>query len=340
MSFGRDKNGRWKQIRPIPGDNIYHQNGILETLNALDPLFYQAQQKNEIGFILTLLRYKKDQPAGWDTLINLRELYESFEKIRTKLRYNKTHAHFHLFIYGLIIEASEPYEVIANLLNAIEEKPYSVDNFPDVPNRVTKKFQPLGPTDKVSRLISRAKKHRVKLDFFNEFIDPKLRNAIFHSDYTLYGQNVRILKPREKEYSEQDILKLLNRAKAYIETFFKLFDNYTRSYEESEVIKFPEGVISTKKGQPISSAITIIREKKGLIGLKDNWSPAEKEGGCENWRIGHFIPYEIQLIAKGKLSLPKNRRERINGILSLLPDQVSHFLAKRLDKIKWLEKYT
>src|SRR5712691_8416349 len=114
--FTKSTDGKWQLPTTLKGAHPQYRNTLEDSLNALDPLFSRAQQASELEFVCTLIRVRGSQAVGWDPHETLRDVFDSFRNF--KLARNERHVlHFALFLYGLILEASEPYETIANLLN-------------------------------------------------------------------------------------------------------------------------------------------------------------------------------------------------------------------------------
>lgn len=330
MSFIRI-NGKWATDRPLPNNSPGYWQGLLDALNGMEPLFYAAQKKSDFEFIFALLRFKGTNDAGWDTLETIKNVLKNYTRVREKIRYDAdAKAHYSLLFYGLTIEASEPYEVLANLLNIIEGKRVVINNFPDKPNSYGK-LVPQPPINKINQLKSRAKRQNFDLDFFNKFYDNKLRNAVFHSDFTIFSDETRINHP-QTIYKSDQVLSLINKAQAYIEVFFRLYYEYIRSYKKPEIIKVP----TTFSHVPGEDAITIIREKHGVIGLKSNLTDQQVAKGSIPWNVIRYLPYEKKLIDNGTLLLPINRIDQINALIRPLPGWIKVKLVKIFKRSSWL----
>ncbi len=328
MSFRKDKDGIWKVKKPLRGVHSSYSQAIEKYLNCLEPLFAKAQKKDEFHFILTLIRVKQLEDAGWDPFETIQDVFEGYSKIKGKIKHDgDSLAHYSLFLYGLIIEASELYEILANLLNIIEGKAYSVNNFPDSVLADGRRI-PQNPLNKIASLKSRAKKHGIDLSFFDEFVDNHLRNSVFHSDYNIYGKEVRINKPQPRIYSHQEVLTLINRAQAYYEVFIKVFYGNIGYYDEPTLIDLPES-FSHKKGE---KGVVIVRKGYGVTGIKDNYTEEEIKRGAIPFRLCRYLPYEHELLEKGVVFLPENRVDRANKILNKLPVFIRTPLIKRIEK--------
>ena len=322
--FYRDKNdGIWKATTK---NNTSFVDLQLFYLNKLDPFFQQAHGKCEFEFILSLLRFTGMRDAGWDSFENLIKIHEIFYKVQSLKLREAEKAHYALFTYGLIIEASVPYELLANLINVINGDRYLLTNFPDSVDSRTGRVYSQSVLDKISQLKSRAKNIGLDLSFFDDFIDNKLRNGIFHSDYSIYWPEVRISHP-ERKYKHDEWVSLVDKSLAYIASIINLYHSYIGIYEEPEIIE-PHPEFNTNGGK----ITTIVRKGYGVIGFKDTWTDEEIAHGAIPHRIGSFLPYEIALVEKGQLLLPFNQIEKFNNRIKYLPRFLKVYLIKKFRK--------
>lgn len=327
FTFKDESDGIWKNNFEIQNDNFGYQKNLVRYLNKIDPIFHKARDMCEFEFIVTLLRFEGLKEAGWDPFENLEDVYDSFKKLSKRNSGNKAKSQYALFLYGLILEASVPYETFANLLNVIDGDRYKVRNFPDYSHPITERAISQSPLDKISQLESRAKKHKLELDFFAEFFDNKLRNAIFHSDYVIYWPEVRINNPARK-YSHDEWMILINSSFAYIDAFLNVHKSYIEEHKEPKLIE-PHPGFNYHSGGKMT---TITREDHGLIGIRDTWTPEEISLGMIPNHFGKFLPYEISLLENGTLKMPPNKIERFNNKLRYLPTRQRAYLVKRFKK--------
>jgi hypothetical protein len=122
--------------------------------------------------------------------------------------------------------------------------------------------------------------------------DRDLRNAIFHSDYSVHGPEVRFKKDGYPHaYGHEEILTLVNRALAYFDALEFLHAHYIGSYAEpKEIAMHP-----LNAGPPNERAVVMVREGHGAIGLKHAWTLEELKRGHINWRFGRFSMEEMKL---------------------------------------------
>ena len=95
-----------------------------------------------------------------------------------------------------------------------------------------------------------------------EVWDRELRNAIFHSDYSLHGGEVRFKKDgRYTAYSDEQILTLVNRALAYFNALRILRSAHIGSYTgPKEIIVHPQ-----MAGPP---------GERAIVGSHYHWNPS------------------------------------------------------------------
>ncbi len=327
MKIERNDNGKWT-VKAIKKSHPSYRQSIEKYINIIELYYSQAKHKCEFEFILTLLRFKGASGPGWDPFETLQDAHKAFYKISRKFRSDRfINKQYSLLLYGLIIEASEPYEILANLINIIDGDRYlAKTHFPDYTDSHGR-IRSQSPADKIAQLKKKAKNIKLKLDIFDEFFDNKLRNSIFHSDYTISGNEVRLLNPI-KIYLRDEWHTLINRSLAYLEALTIVHYFYISEYKIPQLVK-PHPDFSS---DPKDICITIIRKGYGLVGLKDNFTEKEIKNGHIPHRIGRFMPYEQELIERGIISLPKNRVKRINKILSIFPSFISRFIVKRIKK--------
>jgi hypothetical protein len=222
----------------------------------------------------------------------------------------------------LIIESSEPYELLANLLNIIEGKRFHIRNFPDYKDQKGRN-RSQHPMDKINQLISRAKKKRLDLSILTDLADMNLRNAVFHSDYVIYKSSIRTLNPY-KHYSNNEWLSLINKAMAYYESLLNLYRMHIALYNEPRIINIHPDFSK----DPNAKAVTIIRKKHGLIGIRDNWTEEELKKGHIPFRLCRYLPYEAKMIDQRQLVLPPNRITKVNKLLRWFPKRLKPYVIR------------
>jgi len=326
-TFSRDEEGNIT-TENIPSDwNKDYKESVVRYLNCLEPLFDKAQAKSDFQFILTLLRFRGIQSSGEDPYENSLETIDALMDIEKKIK-GRARLNVFLWVYGHIVESSEPYEVIANLLNICTGKTYRLFNYPYIKTNFG--YRPQYPIEKINHLEKLAEETKMPfvLEPIKDVFDKDLRNAVFHSDYSVYKGEVYITQP-QRIYTRGEALAIINKTLAYHETMKHLIAMYTKSYDKPRVIE----VSPEFSRDPEEKAQIIIRKDYGVIALKDAWNEKQIKAGKIQWFVGKSMSYEQKLINKGQCLLPKNRVDFWNRILIRMPD----FLYKQL--VNPIEKY-
>jgi hypothetical protein len=281
----RDENGNWTVVFQ-EGDHAPYNDLLTRQLNALDPVFSRARGASEFDFIMCLLRVRGMEDGGNDPYqTTLRaipliiDLWEAADR--------ETQKHVSLWLYGHILEASEPYELLANLIRVASRGRYQITTaFPPRGNR-----QP-SPGDKIHALQEMAAAAGLTDAFtpLREVWNRHLRNAAFHADYTIRRESLRIFNPPD-DYPWERFDLLINGALAYHRAFSLLYEIQIKSYEEPATIPIPQYFSNA----PDHRAMTMIREGHGLIGLKDAWTNDEIRQGQIPFCIGRFTLEESRM---------------------------------------------
>ncbi len=318
MPLKREKDGTWtlhiaseEEEKRVGSENPILWEAAPRYMTILDRAFTKAKEKCESEFIFCLLRMK-GHDVGWDpfetTLRGIPEIVD-IAKNTTGEALN----HLFLWIYGHILEASEPYELIANLLDVANNETYRTCKFH---NKNKTKKNPIGtpmtPGEKIAILKSMSKKVGL-----NDIVLPleecwnrNLRNAIFHADYSFHKDGISILKPEQRTYPKETVLTLVNRTLAYHYALTSLYEIHISSYKEPEVL-MPH---IERLDHPDFRFKTIIREGVGIVGLKDNWTEEDFKKGPQHLENGGRVTCCI-----GKISLKEYELLQSNPYIKVLP---------------------
>ncbi|PKM73105.1 MAG: hypothetical protein CVU91_05935 [Firmicutes bacterium HGW-Firmicutes-16] len=277
--------------------NEYYYESFIRYLNIFFDVFEAAFNKCEFSSLLTLLSVRGIEDAGWDPYKSSIQIIDSIIDATDKIHIKEVQRNIHLWVYGHIMEASEPYEMVMNLLDIIDGEEFKILKFP-----LKKSGVPLSPGEKQTKIVGKAKQLGFnKLEkIYAETWDRDLRNAVVHSDYCLLESEVRIRKPI-KIYTSQEINKIVNRSYAYFHVIKFLHSYYTSSYSKPKVIK-PHPMFNEH-----GNCLVIVREDYGAIGIKDNYTSNDISAGAIPYRIGRFYPEEEKMLESNPLLavLPK-----------------------------------
>jgi hypothetical protein len=271
--------------------NPAYREALARYLTALDSAFSRADQRSQFEFLLSLLRVRGLEDAGWDpyetTLRAIPAMYRIHDYIVERGEIEAAQ-HLGLWVYGHIVEASEPYELLANLIDVANGGRFKFDRFPPHPNG-----RPKSPGEKIQQLREMAVAAEMPgvPSPLQEIWNREFRNAIFHADYSFYGSELRTVRPMQT-YTRDEHMTILNRALAYHEALAHLYKTHIASYHEPEVIP----VHPEFSQNPEERAVVIVREGYGATGLKDAWTREQITAGKIPFRIGRFTPEEIRLL--------------------------------------------
>ena len=87
-------------------------------------------------------------------------------------------------------------------------------------------------------------------------------------------------------------MELVNKAHAYHTAIMLLFRSHVGMYTEPKVIP----VHPEFSPDPDDRSVVLVREKHGVIGMKDAWTQEEIAAGRVTHRIGTFTREELALL--------------------------------------------
>jgi len=328
----QDANGKWTSSN-VPKDfNPIYAQALVDFFNALDPLFAKAQEKSDFEFICTLLNIQGMHDVGWDVFETTQDIFKTINNLKSKIKYNDEQLHLFLVLYGLILEAAYPYDLLNNLLRIISGGRYSAFCYPDVKMGKRGKTRPMFASEKLNKIKDLAKKQALETNVqpLMNIFDKELRNAIFHSDYCLYDDELRI--PRSsKVYKVANVMEILNKTVAYFEVIIRLVKMYKALYEKSEIIKTHPDF----NADPEEKIVVMVRKGTGAIGIKSNWTQEEIARGKIPFSMSHLLPYEQKMLQKDPTlaEFPENKVEKWNKFLHLLPVSIRKYLLPIIERL-------
>ncbi|MGO8930522.1 MAG: hypothetical protein ACLQU3_26970 [Limisphaerales bacterium] len=282
--FKRDEAGNWaftEESLPHRSKEGFHQvfnESAIRYVNCFDPVFRAAKSACEFEFVHALLGVRGMQDMNWDPFETTRRAIPAMIKLHAKLEEFETQRHLGLWMYGHIVEASEPYERLANLIAISQGERFKICRFPAYKNG-----RPQSPGEKIRILDKMGKAAGLSsaADPLKETWDRELRNSVFHADYGLEGDSVIIPAARHR-YTHEQIMTLINRALAYHHALVMLIDIYRETYECPILIP-----VRPKFGSfPNERATVVVKEGKGAIGLKHAWTAEAISRGHIPWFFG------------------------------------------------------
>lgn len=196
-------------------------------LTAFDHLFEKAHEANEFEFLMTLLGFRGLQGPGWSAYETTLQAIPSLTQVHNRLPPGDAVAarHLKLWLYGHIIEASEPYETLANLLDMASGGRFRITRFP-----VGERGQMTSPGRKIETIANAATQAGFAelAQPLRDMWDREFRNAIFHADYALNGVEIRLISV-QRVVSGEEIERLCATANAYHEALAYLAAHISRA---------------------------------------------------------------------------------------------------------------
>ena len=299
MQATREPGGVWI-ITTDPDDSQqsgsrFHREALERYLNAFDCAFVAAAGCSEFEFIQSaILRVRGLQGPGWDPYQTTIRAIDALVKIHEGIEKNNAEGarHLRLWIYGHIVEAAEPYEILANLIDVALGGRFLVSRFPNRGRTATYSGRPQTPGEKIAQIEAAAEAAGIPQVAIplREVWDRELRNAVFHADYSFHGPELRLFDP-VRVYPIEDELRLVNRALAYHEALKALIDEHRASYTEPRQIPVPPGY----SDDPDEIATIMVKDGRGVIGLKDSWTREQLVAGKVPFCLGRFTPRDAAL---------------------------------------------
>lgn len=284
-----------------------------EYADIFEPMFKAAKGKSEFNLIMSLLAIRGMSDAGWEPFENTVDVADEVHRQQKKFKFN-LRLNINLWAYVHMVECSEHFELVANLLRTIKGDDYVVANHK---NRKYANLTVLQKIDRIKRVAAGTGFENVAEPFILSF-DSRLRNAIGHGDYALKsGQDsgVTIMDDAgyPKLYTQQEVSDIVNRGLALHSAIRRFRNAYISSYDKSTVIKSSPGF---GHGTPIDITL-IARKGHGVIGFRciggyDLGKPFES-------RLVSCLGYERKAIDDGVNDLPPSRVDKANKVLLKFP---------------------
>lgn len=310
VTFNRDDAGVWTMTLDETDQrdrNPVYDEAIPRYLSTFDPAFARALDADQAEFIKALLRIVGVQEAGWDPYQTTIRAVPAMMKLHALIpsgdEWHETSRHLALWTYLHAVEASEPYAMLADLLDVAGGGWAYGIRFPEVPygrtrangTRATRPQRHDEKMKELRRLAAVADLSGV-LEPLDEVWDRELRNAVFHADYSIHGSETRI-PSLGRRYTHEEIQTLVNRGLACHEALALLRRMYRGSFTEPVCIPI-------RWRRPVHGggdeeflieedvARVIVRDGVGVIGLKHAHTADEIAHGAIAWHFAHLYPDE------------------------------------------------
>lgn len=277
----------------------------LEYKKYFEHLFVRARDVGGLDYIYTLLRVSGIQDGGWDSFVEVEESLVDLSGILRELDNNgreKTSPRLALLLYCHSIEMSAPYQIFYNLLQSCQSKNYIFIPFfeMDKNGKVIQKY----PKNKIDSLEQEANKIGEKelATHIKSFYDNNIRNAFFHSDYTI-EDDFKICESHHVQIIKRGVLL------EKIKRCFAFYQAFMDTYREAKM-----AYIKAEKIYPLKNFDVfelLVEEEEGLIGFKMHYP---RDDGMHGY-------YE-------------RRKDRVQGFNFMIEDDGVRFNCGLLSEIK------
>ena len=160
----------------------------------LEPLFTVAKQADEFEYCCTLLRVRGMEGPGWDPLRETMALTQQLLGLLQAPLDSTLQLRLSLFLYCHLTEVDDLYRITANLLRIRHGERYNLDPFATLSKPAMGQMPGTYPNSQISQLVelSRVVGAPEVGELFASFYVRQVRNAFFHSDYTLTPDSFNI----------------------------------------------------------------------------------------------------------------------------------------------------
>lgn len=236
--------------------------------DALERLADAARKKDEFAYLHAVLGIDSGiEDAGWQPIDESRTfVHELVSLINTPLHVH-TKARLALVVYCHITEASFLYHDVFNLLLAADGQPVRVFNF-------MHKFRN-GKPPSVNAKLSDIKATADRMGYaaitviFDEIWRPDLRNAVFHSDYILFENELRV-KHRASQIAKIPLEQIFDLLQKALHLFDAVLD-----VRATGLRSFPKGHRITRRKSTTGQNLASIDVKVNEDGLAYGFSSSD-----------------------------------------------------------------
>ena len=234
---------------------------------ALKDIFEQAKAKDEFEYGCALLRVRGLEGFGWDPLQESQTLLLQTLSLANGPVDGNFRVRLLLLAYCHAIEMNFAYDMIANMIQISQGERYCMNWFDEEFTPIPFKREcAMYPREKIARIQEWAK--RAQQDKINEFLPEILlkdvRNAFDHSDYVLYGDELRIIKVNErpKVYKLSELIPKLEFGINFVLMVIGLTKEGIFAYKENKIVP------SRLETDPRMNMVLIADSHIGLWGFQ------------------------------------------------------------------------
>lgn len=215
-----------------------------EYIEYLENLFTRAGNAGGFDYLCTILRVEGITSENWDAFVEAEEASRDISEILRKgygKKMIKRKTRLGLFLYCHLTEMSAPYEILANLMRCCQNKSYKFYPFSDLVQIIKNKNNPFHTKRKLPSPIKKIKNLKELASacgeekigkIFDSFFRNNIRNAFYHSDYTLTNKEFRIIEGSDlgkETITLEELSEYLARCFAFYSAFFIVYNRVRKS---------------------------------------------------------------------------------------------------------------
>lgn len=187
------------------------------------------------------------ESAGWDPFEETQQLFNDMVSLAQGPLRGDTQVRLLLFAYCHITEVDAIYYVLENMLRTIEGERCSVSPFMQLYGKKKSMFDSKPPSAK--QVVKSLQEHAEKLcekdisELLTWMFNEQVRNAFFHSDYTIFKDEFRSREANfktnnviTKSMKLSELIELINRGLSFFQEFMSVYSEHRLSYKEPKII--------------------------------------------------------------------------------------------------------
>lgn len=204
----RYEDGTWEWDSPPADTNAEFEKVVPEYLNAYDRLFSAAKKRSEFEFVCALVHIDKN--SHQDPFETTKTTFDEIHKLHDKADDYVAEVSLSLWLYGHVVEASYPYQLVGDLASIAAGQRHRLMVFPR-----DDEGREISPGRKISHIEDTLQPVGLKVcaEPMRASWNADLRNAIFHSNYLILGSHIYLPEPHIT-MSVEDAMKRVNRTLA------------------------------------------------------------------------------------------------------------------------------
>jgi len=223
----------------------------VDAAGIVDQLFNRAREADEFEYVCALLRIRGMEDEGWDPLEETQRLYNDIGSLMEAPLNDYARVRLGLLLYSHLTEVDAVYIVLANMVEIAAGERCVMNPFDDLYRTQRQGVFADRIPPSARRVVNRLKERATErgcdelVQLLDSFFNDAVRNAFFHSDYILHGDEFR---SREARFIDENnvrtsslklnvIFDLINRSADFFHSFMSTYGAHRLSYKESKVVR-------------------------------------------------------------------------------------------------------